>query len=69
MIRVVSLMVLVAMGILVALSLRPQGTTAIGFAFLGVPLVALAIALQIFLLWRKGAFRSSRLRPRDSRKS
>ncbi len=69
MIRLVSLLVLAAMGILAALSLRPRGSTAIGFSFLGMPLIALVILLQIFLLWRKGAFRTARLRSRGSRES
>ena len=57
MIRFACLIQLVALATLVVLALRPEGATAILFAFVGFPLVGLGVLLYGYRRWSAGAFR------------
>jgi hypothetical protein len=52
MLRVACLLAIVAQLLLIALFLHPTGRSAIGFAFVGNPLLAVAVLLGLLWWWR-----------------
>jgi len=64
--RLSALLVIAAMAALIPMALDTNGQTAIGFAFVGFPLVGLAILVYGYQRWREGAF-SERSRSGDDR--
>ena len=72
MIRLACLLGLVALGVLVALTLRVDGATAIAFSFVGCPALALALLLYGVQRWRirlRRATRRTRVPVQAGRKS
>jgi len=57
-IRLASLLVLVALAAAVTLAVDTTGPNAILFVFVGVPLLLLGVALYGFQRWRAGAFQA-----------
>jgi hypothetical protein len=56
MMRLACVFALVALVALFALIIRLDGATAIVFSFIGMPSLALALAIYVFARWRAGAF-------------
>lgn len=63
--RVASLLVIAAMAMLVSMARDTNGHTAIGFSFVGLPLVGAAIVVYGFQRWREGAFSERSRSDRD----
>ena len=57
MMRVACVLAIVALTILVIVALRLDGATATMFSFIGMPAVAVAVALYVLKRWQSGAFR------------
>jgi hypothetical protein len=55
--RLAGLLALIALGAMVPLLVRIDGSTAIVFSFIGMPALGLALALYVLIRWREGAFR------------
>ncbi|MFN8546254.1 MAG: hypothetical protein U0807_18915 [Candidatus Binatia bacterium] len=56
MIRLACTFGLLALAVVVALAIRPEGRTAILFSFVGVPALGIALALYGAARWRAGGF-------------
>jgi hypothetical protein len=67
-IRLVSLLQIVALSILLWMCLRTEGRSAIGFSFVGIPVLGLALVAYAILRWREGGFRNN-ARPPGGRAS
>jgi hypothetical protein len=63
--RLVSLLQIVALSILLWMCLQTEGMSAIGFSFVGMPVLGLALVAYAVLRWREGGFASNARPPGD----
>jgi hypothetical protein len=55
MIRLACLLGLIALAMLIRLAVQVDGASAIGFSFVGMPALAIALVLYAWVRWRAGA--------------
>ena len=63
MIRLACVLVLVALGVVLALAVRTDGATATLFSFVGIPALIIGLTLYFVARWRAGAFLSNGAAP------